>query len=202
MKLYNYKLSELGFRVQASQANMPASCYGSWNYLNLGLFLGRPHASMISERSKDILDLLVRYEKIHTGETMRSEGRQRMASLRKSAALLNFCMETFRAGLILKRRKTAQCRELDRYASNPDGYVWLSMADQRLERLFDRRACEEEIKDVIVISASKFRFATVTKAAKKWEEVFLNQFLGTYTPSKAAQEAIHAAYVKIGGSNG
>ena len=185
MKLYNYKLSELGFRVQASQANMPASCYGSWNYLNLGLFLGKPHASMISERSKDILDLLVRYERIHTGETMRSEGRQRMASLRKSAALLNFCMETFDDGLILKRRKTAR------------GYAWMSMADQRLERLFNRRTCEEEIKDVIVISASKFRFATVTKAEKKWEAVFLNQFIGTYGTAKAAQEAIHAAFEKI-----
>lgn len=71
--------STLKWIVMTTKAHMPSSCWGAYNYRNIGLIelnraeaLGAP--KMLSDRAKGINRIIDAWYGVHCGETRKSKG--------------------------------------------------------------------------------------------------------------------------------
>ena len=85
---------------------MPSSCFGSRNYVNIGVYLGNSESpTMLSERSRNVFRVVVLWERIHMGSTDRSEGQQIKKMAHQQAASFNDALQKFKSNPVLRFRR-------------------------------------------------------------------------------------------------
>jgi len=80
------------FIVQTACAQMPSSVKATYRRVAvLEVREGTARASMISERSRDVLQIVETWERLHVGTTARCAYERALAEAEKMAARLNSC---------------------------------------------------------------------------------------------------------------
>jgi hypothetical protein len=94
-------------QVMIKRAKMPATCEYTDRYHHVALVLvdverlrelGRRSPAMISVRARGMVEIVEEHDRLHVGETDRSEGRRIVDDLRRRAAQINQALSGVEAG--------------------------------------------------------------------------------------------------------